>query len=54
MVSTSEVEKMDSLDSFADILVVKKNAMAVPLSADAEVFSPRGSDLGRGGEARKL
>ena len=37
VVSTSEVEKMDSLDSLQDGLVVKKNARAVTLSVDAEV-----------------
>ena len=31
VVYTSEVEKMDSLDSLADGLVVKKNAMAEPV-----------------------
>ena len=41
VMSTSEVEKMDSLDSFPDGLVVKRNARAVPLLADAEVFSPK-------------
>ena len=44
MVSTGEVEKMDS---FPDGLVVK-NARAVSLSVDAEVFSPRGGALRRG------
>ena len=36
VMSTSEVEMMDSLDNFPDGLVVKRNARAVSLSADAE------------------
>ena len=46
VVSTSEVGKMDSLDSFPDGLVVGQNARAVSLSVDAEVFPPGGA-LGR-------
>ena len=37
---TSEVENMDSLDSFPEGLVVKRNARAVSLSDDVEVFPP--------------
>ena len=44
VISTGEVEMMDSLDNFSDGLVVKRNDRAVPL----EVFSPRGCALGRG------
>ena len=40
VISTGKVEMMDSLDSFPDGLVVKRNARVVSLSADAEVFSP--------------
>ena len=40
MVFTSEVEKMDSLDSFPNGQVVERNAGTVSLSADAQVFSP--------------
>ena len=40
VVSTSEVEKMDRLDSFPDGLVVERNAGTMSLSADVEVFSP--------------
>ena len=32
--------KMDSLDGFSDILMVKRNARAVSLSVDAEVLFP--------------
>ena len=41
MISTGEVEMMDSLDTFSDGLVVKKNDKAIPLSAEAEVFPLR-------------
>ena len=40
VISTGEVEMMDSLDNFSDGLVVKRNDRAVSLSAEAEVFSP--------------
>ena len=40
VISTGEVEMMDSLDKFSDGLVVKRNDRVVPLSAEAEVFSP--------------
>ena len=40
VISTGEVEMMDSLGTFSDGLVVKKNDKAIPLSAEAEVFSP--------------
>ena len=41
VISSGEVEMMDSLDNCPDGLVVKRNARVVSLSADAEVFSPK-------------
>ena len=46
VVSTSEVGKMDS---FPDGLVVQRNARVVPLSGDAEIFSPEVVSSGGGG-----
>ena len=40
VISTGEVEMMDSLDNFLNELIVKRNDREVPLSAEAEVFSP--------------
>ena len=40
VVSTSEVDKIQDLDSFPDGLVVKKNVRVVSLSVHVEVFSP--------------
>ena len=45
VMSMSEVEKMDSLDSFPDGLVVKRNTRVVSLSGNAEVFSPEAMPL---------
>ena len=46
MISTGEVEMINSLDNFSDGLVVERNDGVVPLSAEAEVFSPEAGPSG--------
>ena len=50
VISTGEVEMINSLDNFSDGLVVERNVGVVPLSAEAEVFSPEAGPSGGAGK----